>query len=72
MTFDNVSTFLRQDHHCTVIAGSRRKLHEIRVLEMPEVARPGPEVVPSVAEVEAGTTRKHQRLKACATRTRAT
>jgi hypothetical protein len=39
VTFENVSTLLRQDHQRTVVAGGRRDLHKPRFLEMPEVTR---------------------------------
>jgi hypothetical protein len=37
VTFENVSTFLRQEDQRAVVAGGRRGLHEARFLEVPEV-----------------------------------
>lgn len=55
MTFENVSTLLRQDDQCTVIAGGRRNLHEARFLEMTEVAHSRVQrSVLSVTEVAGG------------------
>jgi hypothetical protein len=53
MTFENVSTFLRQDDERAVVARGWRDLYETRFFEMPEVAHAGVErtflSVPQVA-----------------------